>query len=54
MPRTAMLTALLVAGSSGWPAAQEFKIAKADIEFKEGFDFSQYETYAWKESGSVR
>ena len=49
MPRAAIL-ALAVAGSSGWAAAQEFKIAKADVEFKEGFDFSPYETYAWKES----
>ncbi len=49
MSRGAIL-AFAVAGSSGWAAGQEFKIAKAAVEFKEGFDFSQYETYAWKES----
>ena len=50
MFREAMLTAVVVAGSGGGVGAQEFKIAKADVEFKEGFDFSQYTTYAWKES----
>ena len=50
MFREAMLTVVVVAASGGGVGAQEFKIAKADVEFKEGFDFTQYTTYAWKES----
>ena len=50
MYRTATLIALAGVGLGSGALAQEFKIAKADVEFKEGFDFTQYETYSWKES----